>query len=146
MASCRVFFNDRRQGIPLYFMYTGPKPLSGEKTYAEFRLDGPYTRKVSGSEKWYDIEINVLSTTHVEVSKTDDIEDINGIWLAAFEDAIPVYKFGNRPGDDKSFIGCLVLQQQAGKAVHLNRFGQSNPDTRMIQTSVEGHYRMKARS
>jgi hypothetical protein len=144
-ASCEAFFNTKKENIPLYFQYSGPRPKDGEHTWSEFRLDGPYIKQISATEVWYDVEINILSSTPVRPDKTFVIEDINGIWVAAFEPMISVLRYGNQPGDDKSFIGCLFRQDDTNDSVIVSRFGQANPDTKVIQSSVEAHYRMKVR-
>jgi hypothetical protein len=151
MASCRSFFYERRNGIPLFFENTGPKTLldaagNPTKTYGEFRLEGPYFRQVNAVEQQYDIVINILVHTGINVTDSDEIERALGSFASIYQSVIPVYRYGNGIGDDQTFVGCLQLLVTKGDEVKVSRFGQANPDTRLAQASIDGNYRMKRRA
>jgi len=148
MASCRHFFHDRRSNFPMYFEHAGTKDLrtdSGGKIvdYFEFRLDGPFMQQQSKKETEYQIEINILCISNTRPKFTDQIEVMVGIAAASFELVVPVFRYGDQPQDDQSYVGCLRLSQDKNEQVRVSRFGQANPDTQVIQASVEGHYIMK---
>jgi len=148
IASCRAFFFNRRQGYTLFFENIGAKNLkdtSGKEVpyYAEFRVDGPGVRQLTKREYVWEIEINVLLHGAVDVRYSDEIEKMLGVFAAAFEDAIPVYRYGDGVRDDQSQIGCLRLFSEKGEEVQVSRFGQANPDTKLTQASVDGRYRMR---
>jgi len=67
-----------------------------------------------------------------------------GIAAVAFEPSITVFKLGNGIEDDQSFVGCLQLLQNAATRdyVEINHFGQIDAKTKLMQASVEGHYKM----
>lgn len=155
-ASCRDFFNSNRTPnamgalpIPLYFEATGAKNLIDVTTgkpimdYAEFRLDGPFRQQMTATETWYDIEINILCISLVRDDYSDQLEVTLGVFATAFQYCIPVFKYGDLPQDDQTKIENLILLQDKNEQVRVSRFGQANPDTRLVQGSVEGHYRLK---
>jgi hypothetical protein len=147
MASCRKHFWDRRQGIPIYFEHTGDKVLTDSngkpiRNYCEFRLDGPYEQQNNRIEFEYDIEINILCLSTLDDKYSDLIEQTLGIMAAAFTNCINVYRYGDGVDDDGTRVGTLILQQEKGERINVNRFGQANAATRILQASVEGHYRM----
>lgn len=150
VASCRKYFDSNRGDVPLFYENTGPKRMldsSGKplKSYAEFRIDGPYYRRLSAYETYYDIDLNVLCHTGIDTLYSDEIERMLGIFAVAFTEAIPVYKYGRdvMGVDDSSRVGCLIRLDGKNEAVRVSRFGQANPDTPLAQASVDGTYRMK---
>ena len=148
MASCRHFFHDRRGQFSMFFEHAGSKDLrtdAGGKIvdYFEFRLDGPFSQQHSKNETEYAVEINILCISNLKTKYTDQIEIMVGIAAASFELNIPVFRFGDQPQDDQSLVGCLKLVQGKNEQVRVSRFGQANPDTQVIQASVEGHYTMR---
>lgn len=150
VASCRYFFNERRNSIPLFFENTGPKTLLDSqgyptKTYAEFRIEGPYFKQNNAVEVQYDVIINILVHTGINVIDSDEIERALGLFASIYVNAIPVFRYGNRLGDDQTYVGCLQTLVTKGDEVRVSRFGQANPDTRLAQASIDGSFRMKRR-
>lgn len=148
MASCRVFFDQRRGRWPMFFMHTAQKDLkkdSGQAitSYFEFRLDGPYIQQLTANETRYTIEINILCIANVDPKFSDQMEMMLGQMAAAFAPVIPFFRFGDQPQDTRTQIGCLVLLQEKNDSVIISRFNQANPATEIIQASVEGHYEFR---
>ena len=62
-----------------------------------------------------------------------------------FKKTISVFRYGDGPNDDDSFVGCLVLQQslRGRKSVETNHFGLINLKDALLQATVEAEYRMQ---
>jgi hypothetical protein len=72
------------------------------------------------------------------------IDDMVGLAQSAFTNEIPVCRFGNRVGDDDSFLGCYILSQDKRGIDYIegNRLGQISISAKLLQSMVEGHYVM----
>lgn len=109
--------------------------------FAEFRIDGP---TINTRGKWLLIEINILCLAHIDHKDGNILDRLLGTFTNAFENDIPVYKYGNDPiADDRSFIGCLSLLTDIEPSIRVTRFGQPSADIKMLQASVEAEYRMR---
>lgn len=130
-------------GIPL-FIEGQHRATRLEKDLFELRMDGPNLREVSKDCWILDIEFNILVQSTMSDSNYHRIHQSVGIAAAAFEPAISVFKFGNGIEDDQSFVGCLQLLQnrESRDYVEINHFGQIDVQTKLMQASVEGHYKM----
>lgn len=144
MASARDFFKENSH-FPLFFEHTGDKTLKGPITkYAEFRLDGPFATKVTKNETYYDIEINILCIATLNESYADDLEEVLGDFMSIFAIGwFHVFRYGDHDVDDQSKVGCMILSTGKHEEIRVSRFGQANPDTRVLQASVEAHYQMR---
>jgi len=148
IASARKYFHTFSR-YPMFYEHTGPKTLTLPNgrpitEYTEFRLDGPYTQQITKRETHYEIEINVLCVTTVDQGNADKIEDVLGSIHSIFSKGnFPVLRYGDSSIDDESHIGCMLLRTDKREEVRVSRFGQANPDTRVLQASVEGHYQMR---
>lgn len=112
--------------------------------HTEFRMDGP--RLIELSRNYWDcyVEVNILAQVVIDPSgDLYTIDDVCGAIAEAFVDHT-CYKYGPLTSDDQSFVGCLILQQDRGshERIQINHFGQIEPETNLLQASVEGHYRM----
>lgn len=149
VASCRTHFENGKGPYSIYFENAGPRNLvdfQGKPitNYVEFRIDGPYIRKLSQKELWYTCDLNLLCHSNIDNRDSDSIERMLGWFVTLFTDAIPVMKFGNTPGDDRTVqFGCLMLYASKGDDINVSRFGQANPDTKLAQASIDATYRMK---
>ena len=144
-ATVSKHFTDASQvaGTPL-FIEGQHRDTSKLKDFYELRLDGPTLREVSKGCWILRIEINILATSVMNDSNYHTIHQLVGNAAAAFEKAITVLKYGNNPQDDKTFVGCLQLIQdrETRDFIEINHFGQVDVKTKLMQASVEGHYKM----
>ena len=110
--------------------------------YVELRVDGPYITEIARDQWQLYIEVNVLINSIMNDTNNHRIHTSAGLVGAAFEDAIPVYKYGSTGEDDDSFLGCLVLQQDKKRRerIQISHFGQVAPNTKLLQATVEGHF------
>lgn len=135
-SSLAKWFKDNTVGLT-YFVEGEDRDTQKAQTYIEFRCNGPMMRELN--KDWWKlvVEINIF----IAVKFTDNIYDIHkvcGTVAAAFNNGIPILKYG----DDDSFLGCMILDQQAGDNVVVTQLGQLNPDLLEMQATVEGYYCM----
>ena len=152
MASCRQWFETNKgdTDLKIFYEYTRHKDITQGETrpeiprYAEFRLNGPDYRKISGNEESYTIEINVLLSQTLIEGQADLMDQLAGLLTPCFTTCIPVYKYGvnMNPDNDGSLIGGLMLADEKDGQVNFYRFGQANPDTLFTQAALEAGYRM----
>lgn len=140
LASASDHFETGRDSIPFY-MEGADFSSENDDQWVEFRLDGPDIKQISYNYWRFDIEINLL------VSSVMDHEDFHKQvklvgQFANLVNVIQIYKYGNQVGDDDSFIGCLELRKDLDEVVVISNFGKIRPDTRLIQSTIEGHYQM----
>lgn len=142
-TTCILHFkNIIEPGLLLHIEGTDRRTV-GEQSYTEFRLDGPFANEINPDYWLLDIEINVLIVT---IRNDEDIyqHDRNvGLAATAFTKGIPVFKYGDGEDDDPfAQLGCLILQSGKREKIVISHFGQVADDTRMIQSTVEAHYRL----
>lgn len=147
MASVRNHFYDRRGGVYLHFEGTGSRNTKDDAgneiiQWAELRVDGPYQQIYTLRDTAYILEVNLLIMAGVNDVETNAIDRLMGLFGAAFTNCISVFKYGDGPDDDQSQIGHLKLIPSKTGEVQFTRFGQVGPDTRFLQASIEGHYKM----
>ncbi len=141
-ASVSKHFDDNKQGFKL-FIEGNDYDLSTETNYFEFRMNGPMLREMSKDFWKLEIVVNILV-----VSKRDDrsihtIHSNVGIAAAAFTKCIPVFKYGSSDDDDRTIqLGVLELDTRGQLGIEISHFGQVGPDTKEMQSWVEGSYCM----
>jgi len=142
-ASVSKHFDDRRQGLPMY-IEGQHRDTREEEDYLELRMDGPTLREVSKGCWKLRIEVNVLISSVFNETDYHRPHQNAGIAQAAFTHTIPVYKYGDGPDDDQSFVGCYTLSQSSTTRdfIELNHFGRIETNTPLVQATVEGHFIM----
>ena len=131
-------------GIKLY-VEGQPRDTNKFPSFIEFRMDGPDKTELSKGFFELAIEINILVTKGQVDKEYHDIHQLVGTVQDMFKQTISVFRYGDRPNDDDSFVGCLVLQQslRGRKSVETNHFGLINPKDSILQATVEAEYRMQ---
>jgi hypothetical protein len=111
------------------------------KNFAEFRMDGPRLREVSKNYWEFFVPVNILVTTSMDDQNVYTHEDLVGFVGSGFTRTIQVFKLGNGPDDSPSTVLlCMELQGDKQNPLRINRFGQVDTTTRLLQSTVEGHY------
>jgi len=109
----------------------------------ELRIDGPYFDQISNGCWDIDVEINVLVTSFRDESDAYKHDRLKGIAAAAFTPQIGVFKYGNGDGDDKNtMLGCFIERSGEREKIVVSNFGLIESTNRLMQSTVEGHYRM----
>jgi hypothetical protein len=111
------------------------------KTFAEVRMDGPFFTEVSRDCYKIEGEVNILIQATLDEMDAQLIHRSVGLVTAAFSD-ISVYRFGDEPGDDNSFVWCwkLINDSRRRERVQVSHFGVIEPNTKLTQATVEAHY------
>lgn len=141
-ASINTHFEGMRGGYELYIEGDERTQLN-EAEFAELRIDGPFILVPQKKLYYLDVEINILCQTHLDPRKHYKAQVMVGAFLRAFRNLIPVYKYGDGPFDDNSLLECFHLQRDLRERVNINYFGIIRPDSRVIHTTIEGHYRLE---
>lgn len=110
--------------------------------YIEFRMDGPYTLLPAKGEQYHFFDINVLASIALGSRNLYRSQEVCGLIYAGFNLTIPVHKYGDESQDDKSKIGCLKLRRELDQHIEVNQYGIIQQDTRIVQNTVEAHYRL----
>ena len=141
-ASIAGHFDDNKDSRKL-FVESEDRNTNEVQEWLELRVDGPLRKEVSKGCFEYHMEINILASRSMDEGNYHDVLRLMGVAQAAFVNNISVFKHGTQVEDDDSFVGCLVLKQDQREAVISSYFGQVDPEKRLLQGTVEGHYRME---
>jgi hypothetical protein len=140
-ASVSKHFHDCRGALAFYIEGQERNALTGD--LLELRMDGPYQTEINKGYWKLFIEVSMLIQAIKDAKDYHKVHRYAGQVAAAFT-SIPVYKYGDGVDDDQTVLGCLELVQDIGKRerIQINHFGQIEPSTPIIQSSVEGHYEL----
>lgn len=124
----------------------GERQTNTLESYAEFRMIGPNGRELTKDYWQLDMFINILIADKMGSPYFYRFDESIGLVYSAFTD-FNVYKLGNGNEDDKSLLACCLLDQDSlPDRIRLQQMGQLEPDVKMQQATIEGHYYMKLRS
>ncbi len=141
-ASLCKHFDDNRQTVKL-FIEGADNDLSAETDYFEFRMNGPLIREMSKDFWKFEVVVNILIIHKFDNKSIHTLHNLVGIASAAFQNCIPVFKYGVGPDDNRlAQLGSFVLDTQGQNGVEANHFGQVGSDTKEMQSSVEAAYCM----
>lgn len=130
-----------------FFLEGGDRRTEELREYVEFRLDGPYAKELNKGFWQLDVEINVLVVTSRDDSDVYEHDRNVGSACAAFTKGVPIWKLGDGEDDDPlELLGCMVLIPLDKERIIVSNFGQIAPDTRMMQSTVEAHYRLQLKT
>lgn len=116
---------------------------------AEIRITGPFTQELSHGYHRIWVDANVLLTGRYDGAKKNaaTILKIAGLFHEAMGSPIPVWNFGNEPGDyvadDPStqvYLGCLVPRPGKNDSIRVLHFGQMDKTDKIKQTEVDARY------
>lgn len=114
-----------------------------EKYVAEIRVDGPLFGEISKGVHHIYCEVNLLIQCIEDYTYMYKQQELLGLAQSAFTN-IQVRKYGNKTGDDESLVFCLSLIEKSRKSDRIvtSNFGEVEPNTKMLQATVEGHYEL----
>lgn len=118
------------------------RATEGKSDWLELRMDGPYLKEHTKGEWLLETEFNILICVMMNASNAYRMETLTGRVAGICEKCIPVYKYGDTDADDQSLLGYCTLQPREKEKVIVSNFGQVRPDTKLLQSSVEAHYKM----
>lgn len=142
-ASITTFFDSKKGNFPLYVEGSDKLGRREEKDYGELRLNGPFATELSMNFWELLFDVNVI------ISSMKDSTDIHRIYRSIgtvtqmFEKQIQIFRLGNGPRDDQSFLECALLEMEGRSGgVLINHFGQFDPSLPVLQASLEGTYKL----
>ena len=146
ISSIIEHFRLRRQGLPFFVEGTHRDDIK-DADGIELRIDGPNITEENKNYFYLDCEINILISSIINDINFYRIHEDVGIVSAAFTD-IQVFKYGEGIDDDQSLLGCMKLKQSSGDKdkIQVNHFGQISPEIKLLQATIEGHYRLILRT
>lgn len=117
-------------------------PDTEETEKIEIRIDGPWMREVSKDVLKINSEVNILVSVTMD-SDLYKIHTIKGKVASLFLD-IPIYKYGSETGDDQTLVGYFKIlpTDDLKERVEIADFGQIDPNIKILQSTIEGHYEM----
>ena len=142
IASINKHFMDRKGPYNLY-LEGDERVYQDEEEFAELRIDGPFILQASRGLYFVNVEINVLIQSHMDNKDLYKLHRAVGVFTKAFTNAICVYKYGDGILDDGSLLGMFRLLTDTREKVEVNHYGIIKEDVRMMQSTVEGHYRLE---
>jgi hypothetical protein len=141
-SSINKHFNDRKSKYDLYI--EGDERTQNDKAeFAELRIDGPFIVIPQKGLYLIDVEINILTQTHLDPRRHYKAQEMVGTFARAFTNLIEVHKYGDGPLDDGSLLECLHLQRDLREAIDINYYGIIKEDIKIMQSTIEGHYRLE---
>lgn len=133
------YFNE--QGI-ICFVHGDDSNVGVNVNSIEFRMDGPNGKQLTKTEWDLFVEVSLLITTMKDDKDAHIPERYLGIAARAFTPGVKVFRFGDGPDDDATFLeGCLILEAEGREPLVLAKFGVVQVDLPVIQASVNGHYK-----
>jgi hypothetical protein len=144
-ASVYLHFSRYKGNNNLYL--EGDERLTGDwPNFAELRMDGPLILMPQKGLFYLDYDVNILVSAQLDQKQLYKADAILGSFLIAFTEYIMVYRYGTGPLDDQTLLGCLKLhftERSASRGIEVNTFGIIRQDTRITQSTIEGHYRIE---
>ena len=120
-------------------------PFMEASDRVEIRITGPFTREPSRNYYQLRLDVNVLISSRFDGPDKNRyaFTQLAGLFHEAMDGAIAIYKFGNQPGDDETFVGCLSPLSGRNDAVRVLHFGQINATDGLRQSMVDARYAME---
>lgn len=117
--------------------------------HVEIRITGPMTQEISENYYRLWVDANVLLTSRYDGPKKDPfaLSTNAGLFLQAMSAPIPVWNYGNQPGDfvesdpsTQQYLGCLRLRDGKSDSVRLIHLGQIEKVDKIKQAVVDARY------
>jgi len=109
--------------------------------HAELRINGPVSKEPSKGFYILNVTVNIIIQNYMSEENAYNIINNEGVFFAGMG-PIDVFKHGNGPDDDGSFLGCLVLREDLLEPRFVARFGQLKEDVRIRESMVGGKYKI----
>jgi len=110
----------------------------------EIRITGPFvTEESKGYFRVY-MDVNVILTSRYDGAAKNRYALLKnaGLFQEAMDTVINIHRYGNEPGDDDSFLGCLRPRSGRNDSVRVIHFGQVDLTDKLRQSAVDARYVM----
>jgi len=147
-TSFRKHFDDNLIDTKLYIEGVH-RNLSADANWMEFRMDGPWSKELSKNLWIHFVEVNILIVIGIDYTNSYTINKKEGIVRELFNKTVPIYRYGDPIEDaenDGTLVGCMDLERTQRRPIEVKRFGQIEPKTPILQSSVNGRYFMELRT
>lgn len=117
--------------------------------HAEIRITGPFDQELSKGYHRIYVDANVLLTSRYDGAGKNAATWLTyvGLFHEAMSDSIPIWNYGNEPGDYVSgvpstqvFLGCLLPRPGNNNSIRVLHFGQLDKVDKIKQTAVDARY------
>jgi hypothetical protein len=142
-ASVAKHFDESKGDIGLFIEGETRDSANQINEGAELRMNGPFINNPSGGYWVLDVDLNVLINTLIDEGDSHKSWRMAGVFINAFKFNIPVYRYGDQPDDDGTFLGCLQLRQDRGDDLVITNLGEISPDIRMNQMTISAIYKLE---
>lgn len=105
--------------------------------WMEVRIDGPFYNQISRNFWEVVLEVNHVVSVLMDEEDLYVYDKVIGLAQGAYQNCIPVYKYGSGPDDDDTGLFELIRSERPLDTV---QYGQVDEKTRLIQGSVTGEY------
>lgn len=140
-SSIAKYFTDKAIAANVnIYIESAPAKDKHPQDWIELRIDGPYFSGRSKNEWGATIEVNVVVSSAKNEKNNYRFLINSGLvceWCVA---EIPIFKLGTGVSDDQSLLTCLQLKTDDRERLIVSNFGQIDPTTQLLQSTVEGHY------
>lgn len=142
-ASVKDYIKTKFAGTPLVVEGENDKKPDAP-FFIELRIDGPNMVKIGTRTEYMGmVEVNLLLTVNKDEKYAHILQDKIGLCWEALEACIPIKRVGSTDTAVDTGAIVSVLQLIDEDAIEINNFGQVDPNIRIQQASVEGHYRFQ---
>ena len=143
-ASISRHFTDELTGTAPLFIEGQFRDLATTTDFFELRIDGPKFQEASKDCYIFDVDVNILIQSAQNDTNYHTIHQNVGIVASAFKDIKVLRKGTIDVEDDDTFLGCLQLRQnrRTRDLVDITHFGQVDKNKNLMQSTVEGHYKL----
>lgn len=149
-ASVAHYFSELAgdNGLPLLIEHAADRQDSFSKAgiRVELRSTGPSIRELSRDYFHARVDVNLLFTSRYDADAYEILR-FAGIFQEAMSVPIPLWNYGNQPGDytdadpeSQVHLGCLLLVDGRNDSLRLLNFGQIEPVDKVKQTMLDGRY------
>jgi hypothetical protein len=124
------------------------QPENLRASHAELRLNGPFIFEISAGIYQVQMPINILLVDYMQGDDNDAyrLQEWAGAFQAIMDKPIPIYRHGQDPEDDGSFLECLRVKKTRDGGVRVIHFGQisrmGTSDTLIRESAVDGMFEM----
>lgn len=138
VSSIAKHFEDVADGNIDFMVEDQVRDSADLTNWVELRINGPEYKEWSGDEYMLNLEVDLLINVIHNPSNIYQIHEFSGLFESNC-DNIRIYKYGNGPDDDDSFLFCLPLDYDMVSNIKKMYFGKA-PDTPLKRVSIMAFY------
>ena len=131
-------------GLSIHTFVEGTeRRTNDQRDWIEVRIDGPNIEELTNQSYYITSEVNLLVCTQMKPTSAFLHSTNIGLATELFTN-IKIYKYGSQDADTGDLLGCYILQPEGDKhgGIEIANMGQIDASLKLLQTTIEGHYRM----